>query len=192
MKGGLLLPEPERNVYWAKHPGQFVAEKEAKKIADFVEARSKLPGGKPVNGLVARAELSEAPGSFQVRFSLKNTTEKPITVCDYVGNRPLQVQWTGPDGKSLESKHYEWLKAARIAALAQKDFFVIQPGGVRFMGEIKFLSPADKATNFDNVAQVGKHQITVGFATKENGKQFGLENVWTGTVTAQEVTFTVK
>lgn len=192
MKGDLLVPDPERNVYWAKHPGQFHSEKEQKKLTALIEARAKAEGGKVVNGLVARAELVETPGNFQVRFSLKNVTEKSITVCDYVGNQPLQVKWIGPDGMMLKSKHYNWLRAARIAALAERNFVVIQPGGVRFMGEINFRSPAEKVTNFDNVAQAGKHQVTVGFANNEQGKQFGLENVWTGTVTANELTFSVK
>ena len=192
MKDGLLVQDPERNVYWAKHPSQFQGEKEQKKLAALIEVRAKVEGGKPVNGLVARAELVEAPGNFLVRFSLKNVAEKPTTVCNYVGNQPIEVKWIGPDGMMLKSKHYNWLKAARIAALAERDFVVIQPGGVRFMGEIKFHSPAEKVTNFDNVAQVGKHRVTVGFVNNEVGKQFGLDNVWTGTVTANELTFSVK
>src|SRR5438876_12350540 len=31
MKGEVLAPDPERNVYWAKHPSQFQSEKEQKK-----------------------------------------------------------------------------------------------------------------------------------------------------------------
>jgi len=30
----------------------------------------------------------------------------------------------------------------------------------------------------------------VSFTNSDNGKQFGLENVWTGAVTANEVSFT--
>ena len=55
----LLTKDPERNVYWAKHPSQFQAEKEQKKLVDLIEARAKVVGGKAVNGLVARAELVE-------------------------------------------------------------------------------------------------------------------------------------
>src|SRR4029077_8873151 len=62
MKGDMLVPDPERNVYWAKHPSQFQNEKEQKKLTALIEARAKVSGGKPVNGLVARAELLESPG----------------------------------------------------------------------------------------------------------------------------------
>lgn len=197
-KQGVWLKDPDRHVYWAKHPGQFQSEKEAKKITDLVEARSKVPGGKPTNGVVARAEILETPGSFQVRFSLKNVSNKPITFCDHVGNRPLQVNWIGPDGQALKSKHYDWLKAADIAGLAESNFVTIPPGGIRFVGSresyaaCNFLRPSDKATNFDNVAQTGQHKVTVSYHSKEDGKTFGLEDVWTGTVTAPEASFTVK
>lgn len=198
MKGDLLVPDPERNVYWAKHPSQLQKDKERKKLTALIESRAKVEGGKPVNGIVARAELLESPNSFKIRFSLKNVTEKPITVCDYVGIQPLQVQWIGPDEKKLDSKHYHWLRAADLAVLTDRNFVTIQPGGIRFMGprgegsDILFLTAADKGTGFDNVAQVGMHRVTVGYVNKDDGKKFGLESVWTGTVTANDLAFSVK
>jgi hypothetical protein len=198
MKEGILMPFPERNIYWARHPGQFLAAKEQKKLEALVAARSKLEGGKAVDGLVARAELLERPGGFEVRFSLKNVSDKPIVVCDYVGHQPLKVQWTGPGDKPVNSKHYAWLRAADIAGMMKGDFVAIPPGGVRFTGPrgqgsgIIFLLPTEKAAGFHNVAEVGKHRVTVSFATKDDGKEFGLEKVWTGTVTANEVSFVVK
>lgn len=195
MKGDLLVPDPERNVYWAKHPSQLQKEKEQKKLAALIEARAMVKGGKAANGLVARAELLEAAGKFQVRFSLKNVSDKPIAVCDYVGHRPLQVQWTGPDGKALQSKHYDWLAFADIAGLEKTNFVTIQPGGIRFIDAgrgIEFHRPTENPERTANVARVGQHRITVSFVEKADGKQFGLENVWTGTVTANELTFSVK
>lgn len=195
MKGNLLVPDPERNVYWAKHPSQLQKETDKQKLTALIEARAKVEGGKPVNGLVARAELLETPGKFQVRFSLKNVSDKPLTVCDYVGHRPLQVQWTGPNGKTLKSKHYDWLAFADIAGLEKSNFVTIQPGGIRFIDAgpgIEFQGPTEKPARTVNVATVGQHRITVSFVEKADGKQFGLENVWTGTVTANELTFSVK
>lgn len=194
----LLTRDPERNVCWARHPSQVQDDKEEKKLTALVDAREKVAGGPAVKGLVARAELVERPGTFEVRFSLKNVTDKPITVCDYVGNQPLQVQWLGPDGKMHKSNHYAWLAFADISALMKGNFPSIPPGGVRFIGSqgmatgIVFLAPTEKPARSFNQAQVGKHRVTVSFATKQDGKEFGVENVWTGTVTANEVSFTVK
>jgi len=57
-----------------------------------------------------------------------------------------------------------------------------------------FYPPTTKEPFVDtlNLAQVGQHRVTISFTNNEDGKQFGLEKVWTGTVTANEVTFTVE
>ena len=82
-------------------------------------------GRKPVGGLVASAEVVEqkppkgAP-YLEVRFQLKNVTDRAITICDYVGNQPLKVRWIGPDGKTLRSDHYGWLRYVDLAGMFQK------------------------------------------------------------------------
>jgi len=156
-------------------------------------------GGKPVKGIVALARLVEKPAkgstSFEVRLSLKNVSTKPITVCAWVGYQPLKVRWLGPDGKMRKSKHYDWLAFVDLAGLSKDNGFVtIPPGGVRFITpEILFHPPTEKPVpGFGNAAQVGKHRVTVTFTNNEDGKQFGLQNVWTGTVIAKEITFRVK
>jgi hypothetical protein len=160
-------------------------------------------GGKAVNGLVASAEVVEqkpanAPPYFEVHFSLKNVSDKPITICDYVGIHPLKAEWIGPDGKTLRSDHYGWLRAARIASLSEKNFVMIPAGGVRRIGPqgdssgIVFQPTPEKPMRFGNVTTPGKHRVTVSYTNMEDGKKFNLQNVWTGTVTANEVAFTVK
>jgi hypothetical protein len=71
----------------------------------------------------------------------------------------------------------------------------MSPGGVRFIGP----RGSDSGIGFQaqpspnvNLAPVGKHRVTVSYTNKADGKQFDLENVWTGTVAANEVVFTVK
>ena len=190
----LLAKDPERNVYWTNHPSQFQQEKEKEKLTTVVEARAKVWAGKPVNGLAAWAGVFDSSGNFQVRFGLKNVTDKPIVVCDFLGNKPLEVQWTGPDGKNLKSQHYDWLNAVPTVEL-KSDFVTIPPGGVRFIGPrgkltgILFLSSSLRPVPFKDVAPIGKNRVTVRYTNNDNGKKFGLENVWTGTVTANEVSF---
>ena len=56
-----------------------------------------LPTGPNRHALyVASAEVVEQqptkdPPYLEVRFRLKNVSDKPITICDYVGNQPLKV-----------------------------------------------------------------------------------------------------
>ena len=160
-------------------------------------------GGKAVNGLVASAEVVEQkpandPPYLEVRFRLKNISDKPITICDYVGNHPVKVEWIGPDGKTLRSDHYGWLRAARIASLSEKNFVMIPAGGVRRIGPqgdtsgIVFQPTPEKPLRFGNVTTPGKHRVTVSYANMEDGKKFNQQNVWTATVTANEVSFNVK
>ncbi len=202
----VLRKDPERNVYWPKGRSldsldpaedgrtfQYVTSK-LKEMADLVAAREKLPRGKAVAGLVARAELFEhkrekehTSYAFEIRFSLKNGSEKPITICTFPGHYPLEVEWTGPDTKKLD---YKRGKAEKIV-MTKDSFVTIPPGGVRFLGGATFYSRQGAAPH-DNIAQVGLHQVAVSFVGKQAGKEFGIENVWLGTVTGNEITFMMK
>jgi hypothetical protein len=188
----------------------------------------KPKGGKVVGGLVALAELVEQPGrgSFEVRLSLKNVSDKPITVCDCLHFcSQVQVQWTGPDGKRRTSKHNNYPGSN---FLLNKGYFVgIPPGGTRRIAPtIRFHTaaakpgpdgPVDRTLGYfeqldrmglagrSNLVTAGEHRVTVSFTNMTTsypagrGPQGGpsrtlipVANVWTGTVTAKEVTFKVK
>lgn len=197
----LLRKDSDRDVFWARHPFQFQEAAKQKELTELVAQREKVTGGMVVNGLSARAELVEhqrpkGGSSFEVRFSLQNVGVKPITVCDYAGLKPVQVQWTGPKGEMLKSHHYDWLELARLRGLEKTNFTTIPSGGIRYFGPhgggtgVYFQPPPPQPRA--NVIEPGQHRVTIGYASTENGKQFGLENVFTGTVTANEVTIGVK
>ena len=188
-----LTRVPEKDAYQFRHPFQVAIttdKSEAAVVDDFrklIKQRAELKGGKEVNGLVARAEVLKQGGTPTVRFSLRNVSDKPITVCDYVGNQPLQVKWVGPDGKELASPHYEWLIAATIPAIGREHFVTIPPGGTRYVGPR--VGGIEDGIHFDT-APKGEHKVTVSYTNKATGAEFKLKDVWTGTVTANEVTFT--
>jgi hypothetical protein len=180
-----------QDAYRFNHPSDFVpftAKNEAAVIADVrkvVKARDTVLTGKPVDGLAARAEVVKEGGVPVVRFALKNVSDKPVTVCDYVGQRPLSVKWVGPDGKEIESDHYEWLKAARLRPVAATNFVTIPPGGVLPFG------PGIRGGEIRlDAAPKGESKLTVSYTNRENGEAFGLKGVWTGIVTSAEVVVT--
>lgn len=193
-----LTRDPGHQAFWAKHPNHFRPNqvKVQVQVAELVKTRAKLPEGKAVNGLVARAEIGQqmpaadfpnyAATNNEVRFSLKNVSEKPITICNFPGHQPLKVDWAGPKGQ-LKSGHYQGVAKAKLV-LTKDSFVTIPPGGVRFIGPrageagIWFQAP---------LAPAGQHRITISFsfANPEEGKQLQIGNVWTGTVTANEVRF---
>lgn len=193
----LLKKESDKDLHhWVTHPSQHqpVAEKDA--LVKLVEQRSKLSAGKEVKGLVARGELIRLDNYYELRFSLKNVSDKPIAICEYVGNKPLEVEWLGPDGKPRTSHHYDWLALARIKQVDASNFVSLLPGEVRFLnagqGGILFLLPVAKPTPAQNALEAGNHKITIRYSNKDDGKSFSLKNVWTGTVSAQEVSVLVK
>ena len=184
----ILNKVPETNAYRIGHPSQvavFTDKTEKEVVAAYrkiVEERAKFAGGKEVNGLVARAEAVKEGGRTIVRVALKNVTDKPITICTWIGNRSLEVKWIGPDGKPIESKHYDWMKAARIRGLAKEDFVAIPAGGVLFMGA---RGATDNGIAFE--LPEGESKITISYVNKSDGKEFKIDGVWTGTVTANEI-----
>jgi len=207
----ILNKDPQQNAFWAKHPFQFQQAKQKAKLTKLIASRAKLTGGKPVGGLVARAELvtmkaaagvvqgAKRPQFYEVRFSLKNVSKKPIVISEYVGNRPLVVEWTGPGDKqdpnrSL-SQHYAYLAAVRLAPESERNFVTIPPGGVRFLGPrgpyygIGFSTAQRRNTNF---VEPGRHKIVVRYVNRATGKVFGLKNVWTGEIVANAVELVVK
>jgi hypothetical protein len=147
-------------------------------------------GGKPVNGLAAVAELTEQPdGWVEVRLSIKNMAEKPVTVCSYSSyycfidptDSHVQVQWTGPNGKKFASKHHNY-PPANNPPVGKQDFVAIAPGkSLRIYPTVRFHPTAMKpvpeerpATDPDlmdkwsrsNAAEAGEHRVVVSFANK--------------------------
>jgi len=228
-----FTPIGSKETYWSNEitlQVQPVAKANDKpKDAEGDKDNTKLPkkqeGGKEVKGLVALAELVEQPakGLFEVRLSLKNVSDKAITICYCPYLSQNQVQWIGPDGKMRTSKHNNWPPSNFILT---KDYFVgIQPGEVRhIVPTIRFHAatetPVDGPVRKDlgywdqvdqegsgdrsNLARAGEHRVTVSFNNVTVGYPVGrgpqgrpgaeqaVENVWTGTVTAKEVTFKLK
>lgn len=184
----ILNKIPEPDAYRFGHPSQVVVfneQTEKEVVASYrklVEERLKLPTGKPVNGLAARAEVIRERGRIGVRFSIKNVSDKPITICTWIGGQPLQVQWTGPDGKAIESKHYDWMKSARIRGVVKEDFVTIAPGGIVFMGP-HGSAMEDFVFNLPD----GESKIVVSYSNKNDGANFKIEGVWTGAAASNEV-----
>lgn len=178
------LPE---GVYEVGHPFAMQPLKEKEKVAKLVEEREKLPGGKPANGLVARAEIEMRGNVPSIKVSVKNVSDKAILISTYLGNRTLQLDWTGPDGKKREKDLYEFLQRVKLRPMNETDFATVPPGGVAQVGP----GGAGAAIVLEN-AEPGEHKIKLTYTNKEDGKQFGLKNVWTGTAITNELTVTVK
>lgn len=198
----ILNKAPDRDIYHVNHPFQFQATQEKDRLAKLVAEREKVVGGKPVVGLEARAEVIEThtvdgqiASFYEVRFSLKNTTGKPITICDYVGHKPLAVQWTDPKGAARESGHYDYLATVRLAGMTKSSFVTIPPNGIRYLGPRGKYSGIHFATierSGTNHVEPGEHTVTVAYKNEVEGRGLVAEPAWTGEVEANAVKFSVK
>jgi hypothetical protein len=177
-------------------------------------------GGKPVNGLVAVAELEEqADGWVEIKLSLKNVSDKAITTGYYSFPcwldpkvRHVRVEWTGPDGKKRESKHDDF-PPANNQPVRKSDFVTIEPGKTLAIRPVVRFHPASLKPEGDepkdkwrvaNAAEAGGHRVMVSFSNTYTKYARGggggrppsdfveVEGAWTGVVTANELTFKVK
>lgn len=160
-------------------------------LVKLIAEREALKGGEAVGGLSARAEVVSAGEGVppSLRFSLRNVSDKPVTVCTWVGLQPLKVKWVGPDGKEIESKHYEWLKAARLRPAGPEDFVTLQPGGVVHIGSsTNRFAPGIQFP----MAPAGENSVTLSFEIAPPAGEKAIADAWAGRVTAPAVKFTVK
>jgi len=194
----LILNKPQANgVYLAHVPQRQKPVKEEAELAKLIAARLRLRGGPEVEGLTLRAELVEdSTAQWYLEVSVKNVSSAPITVCPSSATRPLQVAWTGPDGKTRESRHY----ARDLKSTLHKSHFItLQPGEVRFVypfstGHPICFRPAPLRTETAksiNPAAVGRHAVVVSFEDRTVGKPFGIPKVWAGKVTAPEIALVI-
>jgi hypothetical protein len=151
-------------------------------VLAFVSATT-AKEGEAVKGLAAKAEVV----SDGIRLTLKNVSDKPLAVCTWLGQQCIEVSWIGPDGKPRESHHYDWLKAVRLRNITADDFVTLKPG------ESIVIGPRGKDSDLKREgADAGKHRVTISYRNVQDGKAHAVQNVWTGKVTAKEVTVAVK
>jgi hypothetical protein len=143
---------------------------------------------KPVKGLAAYAELIENKDKvLEIRLTLKNVSDKPLAVCVWLGQRSVEIVWTGPDGKPRESNAYEWLKAVRLRNVTADDFVTLKPGEKLVIGP----RGRDSTLKLEGI-EPGKHQVKLTYKSTQDGKALGVVGEWTGSVTADPVKAEVK
>ena len=193
----LLKKDPQQDIYWAKHPSQFQPLDQLKTLSTMVKSREKITGGTPVQGLVARVEaiaIPQAQGkpTVEVRCSVQNVSEKPITLCTFIGNAPVQLNWIGPDGKPLPSRHNDWLQRVRLQAPSKFDFPTIEPGAIHFIGDAITFTSQNVDDERANISRPGEQTVTATFQNSTDGKAQEIPHVWTGKVISGSLKFKVE
>ena len=87
---------------------------------------------------------------------------------------------------------------ADLPGVRERNFVTLSPGAIRFVGPrskesgVFFQSPSGRPNGNLNVAEIGRHAVTLSFSKSEDGTQFGLKEVWTDTLSVNAVVFTVE
>lgn len=162
--------------------------------------------GQPVGGLGASAKVTRHEPSkerkvrdnnecYEVVFQITNTTDKPIRICTYPIHQPLKLHWIGPDGKVQDTTWlYRWAKRVTLAPYSEKYFPAIPARGTLTLSSLGWGSSSrfmfcQKATGFGVPTRPGHHRMTISYTNKDDGSKLKLKGVWTGTITAKEVSF---
>jgi len=181
----LLSKDKAQDYYWATYPKDYQPLAKRKEIESLIQGLSKRTFSPPVNGLAAFSSVTNLGPDGTVKgnavgFSLilKNTTEKPLRVCTYAGDRPVRAAAKGPDGNT-EIDFYDWLARARLAPCQARNFEVIQPGQTKRIGNY--------GVSYARNLKPGSYEFAISFAAKRDGTKLGLKDVWTGSVSAPQI-----
>ena len=154
-------------------------------LKETMAALEKLPWGEPVGGLAARTLVHAPPWPNQrlIYVAVKNVSEKPLRISDYIGHRALAVTLVLPDGTEQPIELYEFLQRVKLKAPEQKDYPVLAPGDVRYVGFWAGISTG-------NLTLKGVYRVKASYSNADKGGAvLGYDVAWTGTVNAPEVTF---
>src|SRR5262249_18555988 len=152
--------------YWALNQSQLRKASEKDVLVKLLKERAKLPWGKAVNGLAARAELIKHDGGCEIRFSVKNASAKALRVFAWPGAKPLSVAWTSSAGQKRDVKVYDQAQTADLPAPTEDDYPLLPPGGILFIG------PLGKHAGISIPKPEPGDRITVRYVNKDAGKDF--------------------
>jgi len=186
----LLRPRDreEGGIYYLGNYELFYPLDHLDHLKQMMAALEELPWGEPVNGLAARTLVHAPPWQNQrlIYVAVKNVSDKPLRISDYIADRVLAVTLVLPDGTERPIDLYEFLKTARMRAPGKRDYPVLAPGEVRYVG---FWA----GVNAGELTQKGAYRVKASYSNANNRAQLGVTDVskssWTGRVDAPEVAF---
>ncbi len=191
----VLRYDAAHKVYEAPYPKDRMNLGEARAVAVKLKALEKLVWSKAVNGLQmsshieqrdmrnAKVQIKGKPvkaisqASMYVLF--KNTGKKPITLVHYRFDKPLDLKFTGPDGKPIAVRMYG-PAPAKLPPLSNWNFIPIAPGQTRAVGYGVGLGTLTKA---------GQYKVDLSYKNKRDGAALGFKNVWKGELAMPTVKF---
>jgi len=182
----LLRKVPGRNLYRADLPGQRLSLDRLDDITRAVRRVARhLSCGPARAGLRACAALlrdsSGSDGSSDLLiFAVANISGQPVWLCTHPDKTRLKLL-DDATGLPLPISLYKWIKRARLKPVTAADFVQIDPGQVLLLNQrgagLQGIGPLPKPLS----EMAGA--IRIELTATQDGSGFGLEQVWTGTIT---------
>jgi hypothetical protein len=179
----VLMEVSKTGALWANHPQYYYPLEKRAEIEAALKRIKTRRFGTPVRGLQTFIQVQKekyAAGEPLLLFvGLRNASARPLTVCVHRGSVSIRARIINSSGKTTEvDLDRSTPKQPSGSPPLQKDQFVtFSPGVVlRRLG------------NFGEVAlprqPPGAYQVVFTYRNGQDGKTYGLKNVWTGAVTA--------
>jgi hypothetical protein len=163
---------------------------------------AKWAWGKPVDGL--QIALVPDRSTFQMPLTgrprvagvfvagvvaLRNTSDKPITVNLYAGDRYLSIAAVGGGAEAIDVDLYSWLAAARLRAFSVASTASVDPGKVRF---ISSNGASDYGMTFRLNAGPGKWKLRTAYNSIRDAKPLVNLSLWKGKIESADVEIEVE
>jgi hypothetical protein len=190
----LMRLDETGDFYWIDLPSDLQPLADKEKWVALVKKLAGMEWGKETNGvqLLLRGQVVpntdrqtqstlkelNGPGIPVLQVFLKNCGDKTIYVCDYAGDKPVKITCIGPGSKAEDVDMYDqtWRKP-----IDRTNYICLRPGQAKPVGG------AGGAYRMRTLSQQGDFQIGAIYTAKRDGKEYKLDDVWTGEATSNTV-----
>ena len=189
----LMRLDDSGDFYWIDRPSDLQSVADKDKFAKQIEKLGGLEWGPAVEGLQAlvRGQLApdvdrtsepsphqlENPTVTVLQVFIKNSSDKPICICDFAGDKPVKLQCQVTGGPVQPIDFYGDFHAT----LSRANFITLHPGQVRAVGG------TGGAYRLLPFTEPGDYTLTATYTATRDGKAFQVDNVWTGQLTSAAI-----
>lgn len=189
----VLKADDELPVYWANYPSDYQRLDNLPTVKKKLEDLKSIKWGKPASGLQvglfveqhdlrkSKVKIEGKPVKAVARLSvyplLKNAGAEPIHVVNNLLDRPVEVEFKGPDGAPIKVNLYG-TRPKREVPLKAHNFVRLEPGQVGTIGYGYGLPVLTKS---------GAYSIRLSYQNVRGSGDLEVEPVWKGTASSSSV-----
>lgn len=182
----LLRKVPGRDLYRADLPGQRLSldrldeiTRAVRRVARHLSCGPGRAGLRACTALLGESSGSDGSSDLLI-FAVANISDQPVWLCTHPDKTRLKLL-DDATGLPLPISLYKWIKRARLKPVTAADFVQIDPGQVLLLNQrgagLQGIGPLPRPLS----EMAGA--IRIELSATQDGSGFGLEQVWTGSIT---------